>query len=460
MQSMTCEMCGSNQFTKIDGLFQCDHCSTKYTPEEAKKLIVSGTVEVVKGKSEKDRLINIINTQLKLGNTTEALSVSNKALTEFPESLELYLIKLKILFNTINPIYSYNDILNLNSEKENYYSIFGFELFDCWVSSNNERKSIAYAKEICNTVNAIHKLFPSDKIINNLIADYNARNKTICNLKVSNINSGKELLFSEDLFCNYPRYIPYVLVSYIQRSREFAKNTMQKIAQDKTYLKGLLNYPKQYKKVDVDGYYLPSVINQLLYITPRECVVEGVGYFGDASATIPTIIVLNENNRSIEDMQKSIFEIINEDKNNEIYLSQVEIRCKRIFKGIKNKRRVSELQSIYEQFATKTPYGSPEHVLKPISSYYSLSFFVQSVELNKDKKGIVIKVQYDNMVSKTRTPGLNSTYYMNIPLDMIDNLERHLNISDKSLDICPHCGGQFKGIFSKICSKCGKPKSY
>lgn len=46
MQAIKCELCGSNEFTKVDGLFQCNHCHTKYTLEEAKKLIISGNIEI------------------------------------------------------------------------------------------------------------------------------------------------------------------------------------------------------------------------------------------------------------------------------------------------------------------------------------------------------------------------------------------------------------------------------
>lgn len=57
MQAIKCELCGSNQLIKKDGCFQCEHCGTKYTLEEAKKLIVSGTVEVSKGEAEKEDLL-------------------------------------------------------------------------------------------------------------------------------------------------------------------------------------------------------------------------------------------------------------------------------------------------------------------------------------------------------------------------------------------------------------------
>ena len=46
MQAIKCELCGSNSFTKEDGYFVCDHCNTKYTLDEAKKMMIEGTVNV------------------------------------------------------------------------------------------------------------------------------------------------------------------------------------------------------------------------------------------------------------------------------------------------------------------------------------------------------------------------------------------------------------------------------
>ena len=52
MQAIKCELCGSNSFTKEDGYFVCDHCNTKYTLEEAKKMMIEGTVNVKVDDSE------------------------------------------------------------------------------------------------------------------------------------------------------------------------------------------------------------------------------------------------------------------------------------------------------------------------------------------------------------------------------------------------------------------------
>ena len=84
MQAIKCELCGSNEFTKVDGLFQCNHCNTKYTLEEAKKLIVSGTVEVVKGNAEKERLFSNAETCMKIGEFEKAKSFYEKMINTFP----------------------------------------------------------------------------------------------------------------------------------------------------------------------------------------------------------------------------------------------------------------------------------------------------------------------------------------------------------------------------------------
>ena len=46
MKQLTCEMCGSTDLIKQDGVFICQSCGTKYSIEEAKKMMVEGTVDV------------------------------------------------------------------------------------------------------------------------------------------------------------------------------------------------------------------------------------------------------------------------------------------------------------------------------------------------------------------------------------------------------------------------------
>ena len=46
MKRLTCEMCGSTDIVKQDGLFVCQNCGTKYSVEEARKMMIEGTVDV------------------------------------------------------------------------------------------------------------------------------------------------------------------------------------------------------------------------------------------------------------------------------------------------------------------------------------------------------------------------------------------------------------------------------
>jgi len=46
MGKIVCEMCGNTDLVKQDGVYVCQFCGTKYTPEEAKKMMIEGTVDV------------------------------------------------------------------------------------------------------------------------------------------------------------------------------------------------------------------------------------------------------------------------------------------------------------------------------------------------------------------------------------------------------------------------------
>lgn len=46
MKQLVCEMCGSTDLIKQDGVFVCQNCGTKYSVAEAKKMMIDGTVKV------------------------------------------------------------------------------------------------------------------------------------------------------------------------------------------------------------------------------------------------------------------------------------------------------------------------------------------------------------------------------------------------------------------------------
>lgn len=56
MKQLTCEMCGSTELLKQEGVFVCQTCGTKYTVEEAKKMMVNGSVKI----DNSDRIKNYL----------------------------------------------------------------------------------------------------------------------------------------------------------------------------------------------------------------------------------------------------------------------------------------------------------------------------------------------------------------------------------------------------------------
>jgi uncharacterized Zn finger protein (UPF0148 family) len=46
MKQLICEICGSTDLIKHDGVFVCEACGCKYSVEEAKKMMIEGTVDV------------------------------------------------------------------------------------------------------------------------------------------------------------------------------------------------------------------------------------------------------------------------------------------------------------------------------------------------------------------------------------------------------------------------------
>ena len=55
MKAMRCEMCGSHELVKQDGMYVCQYCGTKYTVEEARKLL--GTVKIDRTEETENYLI-------------------------------------------------------------------------------------------------------------------------------------------------------------------------------------------------------------------------------------------------------------------------------------------------------------------------------------------------------------------------------------------------------------------
>ena len=71
MKQLMCEMCGGTDLVKQDGVFVCQTCGTKYSVEEAKKMMIEGTVEVA-GTVKVDNTASVANYLMMAKNAYEA----------------------------------------------------------------------------------------------------------------------------------------------------------------------------------------------------------------------------------------------------------------------------------------------------------------------------------------------------------------------------------------------------
>lgn len=99
MKQLTCEMCGSTDMMKQDGVFVCQTCGTKYSVEEAKKMMVEGTVDVTGSTVKVDNTASIGNYLIMaknaydVNNLNEAETYCNKIIEIEPTNYEAWLLK-------------------------------------------------------------------------------------------------------------------------------------------------------------------------------------------------------------------------------------------------------------------------------------------------------------------------------------------------------------------------------
>ena len=98
MKRLVCEMCGSTDLIKKDGVFVCQTCGCKYSIEEARKMMVEGTVEVagtvkVDNTGLIDSYLQMSENALDAGNNAEAESYANKIIEIDPTAWRAWFIK-------------------------------------------------------------------------------------------------------------------------------------------------------------------------------------------------------------------------------------------------------------------------------------------------------------------------------------------------------------------------------
>lgn len=126
MKKLVCEMCGGADLIKQDGVFVCQNCGTKYSVEEARKMMMEGSVSIegtvaVEGtvkvdKSEElKKLYTLARRAKEADNTENAVRYYTQIEMQDPDSWEayFYLIYFKARTTTIGEIHK--DCKNLSN---------------------------------------------------------------------------------------------------------------------------------------------------------------------------------------------------------------------------------------------------------------------------------------------------------------------------------------------------------
>ena len=98
MKKLTCEMCGSTELIKQDGVFVCQTCGCKYSIEEARKMMVEGTVEVtgtvkVDNSAAIENYLDMARNALDASNNKEADDYCNRIIEMDVTNWEAWFIK-------------------------------------------------------------------------------------------------------------------------------------------------------------------------------------------------------------------------------------------------------------------------------------------------------------------------------------------------------------------------------
>lgn len=107
MKKLFCEMCGGTDIIKQDGVFVCQSCGIKYTVEEARKMMIEGTVEVegtvkVVNAAQVNNLLNMAHSAFVSKNYAKAEEFCDQAIAMEDKNDDAWVLKGRAIFHQIN----------------------------------------------------------------------------------------------------------------------------------------------------------------------------------------------------------------------------------------------------------------------------------------------------------------------------------------------------------------------
>ena len=156
MKAIVCEMCGSQDLIKQDGMYVCQNCGTKYAPEEAKKLLVeiSGSIKV----DNTDKLENyfqLARRAAKDGNSVDAAKYYDLIRQENPENWEaqFYAVYYNLMQAKVGDIQQASSLL-INTVSS-VFSLIANTVND----ENSKLEAAAAVKDVANDSLNLYRMF-------------------------------------------------------------------------------------------------------------------------------------------------------------------------------------------------------------------------------------------------------------------------------------------------------------
>lgn len=182
MKRIACEVCGSNQLIKEDGYFQCEFCGTKYSLDEARKLMVGGTVEITKGNAERDRLLSNAKYFIEHKQFVDALKTIEKLKFDFPADKNVEALENDYCLE--KSLYDFIDEKNTIIKKMN---LFFFNPKDFMYKRIEIGKHFSAINSLRQTIVSLNRSYNLQltELENEIINEYNMHNQSFFDIKNS-----------------------------------------------------------------------------------------------------------------------------------------------------------------------------------------------------------------------------------------------------------------------------------
>ena len=176
MKAIVCEMCSGNNLIKENGYFVCQNCGTKYTVEEARKLMIEGPIDVsgsivkIDNSLNRENLFVLSENAFKSNNFLEAEQYCNKTLEIDANEYKAWLIKGKAIHRQTTLTYNrIEEALNCFLEAEHLAPIDQKENVLMQISEELFGSNHSLVRKCCNE----YKNSPCENRANDIIASIN-----------------------------------------------------------------------------------------------------------------------------------------------------------------------------------------------------------------------------------------------------------------------------------------------